>query len=119
MNAKTCKRLRAAFPGNPGAYKSAKKLEAKRLAQLRSGQKPKLAEPRTGAVKHPQPRAGSAWKRTGPLIVSGPFKRTHKDHRYDGVWDDYLCATEQRRCYGALPKCELDALALRYPVEVA
>lgn len=115
MNAKTCKRLRAAYPYNSSAYKKAKKLEKQRLAAMRSGQKPKLAEPRERTPKDPQPRASSAWRRTGPLVVQRSRRMTARDKRAFTSQPEAV----DRLYWGYYPKHFLDRIALRHPVEVA
>lgn len=117
MNAKRCKKLRAAFRVwdaseqrwtiNQAAYHTAKKMEAARLAAARSGQKPKPVACRTPKPKDPQPRASSVWKRTGPLFVVKPYRQTHEVVRI------------HRRGYGRCPKHLLDFTAQQHPVGVA
>lgn len=113
MNGKRCRALRNSsnLAGRP----------AKRAyinGRVSKAQCPKLAtDTRSRKPKAPRPKASSEWKRTGPLIVVHPRRRTDKDHRNDVVWCDDPSNTEALAVYGTHPKWELDALALRHPLE--
>jgi hypothetical protein len=120
VNAKTCKKLRAAFRVwdaseqawtlNRPAYKKAKKKEEKRIAAECGGQKPKIVAVRQrkpkAAVKPTWPASPDQRAQSRPVIVLKSRKCTHKDHRCDEIRH-------------AWPKHVLDCIALCNPVGVA
>lgn len=129
MNAKRCKKLRAAFrqwdpseqrwTTNHPAYKKAKKLEAQRLTAQRGGQKPKAVAAREHKPKDPVkptwPGTPNQRAQSRPMIVVHPRRQTARDERR---FTDKPEAVD-RLYWGYYPKHVLDRIALCHPAEVA
>lgn len=118
MRGARCKQLRI---GSKADNRAARR-EYLAMRQAKA-QNPKAAAERhrsnLDSGKAPQPRSSSGWKRTGPLVVVKPHRRTEAKPRDAFVFGmagrTRLSATEHRVVYGMMPKWMVDRMALQHP----